>query len=45
MAPLSSVVVHDLDIVRVSVAPGKADPPSVVDPNTLLTITVALETL
>jgi len=39
------VVIHDLDIVRVSVAPRKADPPAVVDPNAVLAIAVALEGL
>src|SRR5580700_10758457 len=32
----SSVVIHDLDIVRVPFAPGKADPPAVVNANAML---------
>jgi hypothetical protein len=39
------VVVHYLDIVRVSVAPGKAEPPTVVDADTMLADAVALESL
>src|SRR5436309_662454 len=39
--PLSSVVVHYLDIVCISIAPGKADPPTVVDANTVLAVAVA----
>jgi len=37
----SSVVIHNLHIVCVSIAPGKADPPAVVDPNAVLPGTVA----
>src|ERR671924_888211 len=41
----SSVVVHDLNFLGDSVGPGKADPPLVVDPDAVLTLTVTLESL
>jgi len=37
------VVVHDFNLVRVPVTPGKADPPAVVDPNAVLPGAVALQ--
>ena len=37
------MVVHYLDIVCVSIAPEKADPPAVVDTNTVLAVAVALK--
>src|SRR5271157_3328414 len=33
---LLSVVIHDLDVVRIAVTPGEADPPAVIDPNAVL---------
>src|SRR5215210_6489022 len=41
----SSVVVHDLDALRPSVGPGKADPPLVVDTDAVLASSVASECL
>lgn len=37
------MIVHDLDIVRVAVAPAEADPPLVVDANAVLAAPIALE--
>jgi hypothetical protein len=37
------VVVHDLDVVRVTIAPGKADAPLVIDANTMLTAAIAAQ--
>src|SRR5829696_2900235 len=37
----SSVVVHDLDVLRASLGPGKADAPLVVDPDAVLAPSVA----
>jgi len=39
----SSVIVDNLDIVRVSVLPSKADAPLVVDANAVLTLSVAAQ--
>jgi len=39
------VVVHDLDILRVTVDPAEADPPLVVDPDAVLPCSVAAEPL
>jgi hypothetical protein len=38
---ISSVVVDDLDVVRISVGPAEADPPPVVDPDAVLSPPVA----
>jgi hypothetical protein len=43
IAVSSSMVVHDLDVVRAPVAPGKADPPALVDPNGVLPGPVAFQ--
>lgn len=40
-----SVVIHDFDMVGVPFAPGKADPPAVVDPDTVLAGAAALQSL
>jgi hypothetical protein len=40
-----SVVVHDLDILRVPFAPGKADSPTLVHPNAVLTGPFAFQRL
>jgi len=37
------VIVHNLDLVRVSVLPSKADAPLVVDANAVLTLSVAVQ--
>jgi len=42
---LHSVIIHDLDVVSVPFAPGKADPPTVIDPNTVLPGAIALQRL
>ena len=39
------MVVNDLDLVRITVLPPKADPPLVVDPDTVLSDPIALELL
>jgi hypothetical protein len=41
----SSVIVHYLNIVRVSFTPGEADPPLVVDADTVLAVTIAFQRL
>jgi hypothetical protein len=40
---LSLVVVHDLDLVGIPISPHKADPPLVVDSNTVLTTPVTTQ--
>jgi hypothetical protein len=37
------VIIHNLDFVRIAVLPDKADSPLIVDANTVLTLTVAVE--
>jgi len=39
------VVIHDLDFVGVAVAPGKAQAPLVIDADTVLALTIALQAL
>jgi len=39
------MVVHDLDIARVSVAPAETDSPSIIDANAVLTDAVGTESL
>ncbi len=39
------MVVNDLDVVRIAIRPAKANPPLVVDPDTVLSSAVALELL
>jgi hypothetical protein len=40
-----SVIVYYLDIVRVAFAPGKADPPPIVNPNAVLAGPAAFQRL
>jgi hypothetical protein len=37
------VIVHDLDVVSIAVSPAEADPPLIVDPDAVLSSTVAAE--
>ena len=39
------MVVNDLDVMRVAILPAKADPPLIVDPDTVLSSAIALELL
>jgi len=39
------MVIHDLDIVRISRAPSEAHPPLLVDPDAVLTFPISLESL
>ena len=39
------MVVHDLDVLGVAVRPAKADPPLIVDPDTVLSGAIAFELL
>jgi len=37
------VIIHDLGVVSVAVAPGKAKAPAIVDPNTMLALSVTVQ--
>src|SRR6266850_3707086 len=37
------MIIHDLDIVRITLRPGKADPPLVIDTNTVLPLPITLQ--
>ncbi len=39
------MIVSDLDVVRITVLPGKADPPLIVDTDTVLPCAIPLELL
>lgn len=39
------MIVHDLDLVGISVSPDEADPPLVINANAMLTSPLALESL
>jgi len=39
------MIVNDLDLVRITISPPKADPPLVVDPNAMLSRAIAFELL
>jgi hypothetical protein len=39
------MIIHDLDIVRITLSPGKADPPLVIDTNTVLSPPITFQCL
>src|SRR4051812_23936000 len=45
LAAISSMVVHDFDVVRLVLGPDEADPVLVVDPNAVLALSIAGEGL
>ena len=45
MIDVGSVIINDLNVVGIAVVPSKADPPLIVDPDAVLTGSVALELL
>src|SRR5688500_6379247 len=45
LMPLPSVIVGDLDVVGIALAPDEADTPLIVDPNAVLPAAIALQSL
>jgi hypothetical protein len=37
------MIVHELDVIRVAASPNETNPPSIVDTNAMLTLTIAFQ--
>jgi hypothetical protein len=39
------MVINDLDVVDISLSPGEANPPLLIDPDTMLSLAIAFQSL